>query len=46
MEITIIRENSGEETSKFNIIKSKDMTWLMVLVVLEIAKKEVLDNMR
>lgn len=45
MKITIIRENVDAENSKFNITKSKNMTWLEVIGVLEIAKKEVLDSM-
>jgi len=45
MEITIKRNKIDDENSNFDINKSKDMTWLEALGVLEIAKKEILDMM-
>jgi len=45
MDITIKREKINDTKSKFRVDKSKDMSWLEVLGVLEIAKKEVLDSL-
>ena len=45
MDITIKREKTNDTKSKFRVDKSKDMSWLEVLGVLEIAKKEVLDSL-
>ncbi len=45
MEIKIIKERVDDENCKFNMTKPKNMTWLEVIGVLEVAKKDVLDSM-